>query len=162
MDERSGFLTGLAHLHSTLRYFIVILVVAAIITSLMGWLNKKPYTPGNKKLALFSLIFVHIQLVLGLLIYVMGKYYKGFQVMKALKQIGAGNDVIAPIRFYTIEHISMMIIAIALITIGYSTSKRAATDEAKHKKIAVFYLIGFLIMFFAIPWPFLKSWASWF
>lgn len=153
---------GLIHLHSTLRYFIVFLILAAIITSFIGWLQKKEYTSGNKKLALFTLIFTHIQLVLGLVLYVIRKHYKGFQVMKDLKALGVPKEIIEPVRFYTIEHLSMMILAIVLITIGYTTAKRAKTDESKHKKIALFYLIGFLIMFFAIPWPFLKSWGDWF
>ncbi|MEP5943696.1 MAG: cytochrome B, partial [Balneola sp.] len=65
-------------------------------------------------------------------------------------------------RFYTIEHFSMMIIAIVLITLGFSLSKRAPESITKFKRVAVFYLIGLLIMLSSIPWPFRISGAGWF
>lgn len=63
------------------------------------------------------------------------------------------NDVA---RFFTMEHSVMMLIAIALITIGRITSKKAVTDEAKFKKAFTFFLIALLVILAAIPWPFMQ------
>jgi hypothetical protein len=69
----------------------------------------------------------------------------------------------AAVRFYTMEHLVGMLIAIALITIGYSKSKRAATDAKKFGAIATFYLIGLILILASIPWPFRENLGgSWF
>ena len=58
--------------HSGWRYLVLILLVVAIVTAIAGWLGKKPYTEGNRKLNVFTLIFVHIQLTGTLLSVVCG------------------------------------------------------------------------------------------
>ena len=57
-------------------------------------------------------------------------------------------------RFYTVEHISGMLVAIVLITIGYSRSKRALDASTKQRLIAIFYGLGLLLVLAMIPWPF--------
>ncbi len=66
------------------------------------------------------------------------------------------------LRFYTVEHITMMILAIALITFGFSSAKRMEASLAKHKRVAITYGIGLLIMIASIPWPFRGLGAGWF
>jgi len=65
-------------------------------------------------------------------------------------------------RFYAVEHISMMIIAIALITVGYSRGKKQEESKRKYKTVAIFYGLGLLIIFAMIPWPFMKEFGTWF
>lgn len=64
-------------------------------------------------------------------------------------------------RFFAVEHITGMLIAIALITIGYVKSKNAETDKAKFQNLAVYYGISLLIIFYLIPWPFMKEFGTW-
>jgi len=68
----------------------------------------------------------------------------------------------ALLRFYTVEHMSMMIVAIILITIGFSTAKRLEDAVAKHKRVAIMYGIGLVIIIASIPWPFRELGAGWF
>lgn len=140
-------LNGLLHTHSLLRYIFLLFILIAIFKSLSGWFGKKQYLPGDKKVALFTLICAHLQLVVGLILYFVSPTVKlGLEDMgAAMKDPG--------LRFWAVEHITMMIIGIALITIGYSSAKRGATDEIKHKRIATFFLIALAIIFAAIPWP---------
>lgn len=140
-------LTGLLHTHSLLRYILLALILIAIFKSFSGWFGKKQYLPGDKKVALFTLITAHLQLVLGLVLYFISP-----MVQTGLSDMGfAMKD--PSLRFWAVEHISMMIIAIILITVGYSTAKRGKDDEAKHKKIAIFYTLALIVIFIAIPWP---------
>ena len=148
--------TGLTHLHSALRYLILLVLVLSFLTAIAGYLSGRSFEKRDKLLALFTLIFSHTQLLLGLVIYFLSPWFE--ELMTDAKQVMKE----AVVRFYAIEHISMMIIAIALITIGYSRSKKAATDKAKLGRIAVFYGIALIIIFAMIPWPFLKSWGTWF
>ncbi len=148
--------TGLLHLHSALRYIVLILLIAAIVQAFAGWFGNKTFTASDKKLALFTLISVHIQLLIGIILYFISPV-----VQSALADMGAAmRDT--QLRFWAVEHIATNIIAIALITIGYSSAKRAYQDKAKFTRIALFYLIGFVLIMSAIPWPFNRVARGWF
>lgn len=148
--------TGLLHLHSALRYVVVVLLIVAIIQGFLGWFGQKPFSEGNRKVALFTLISVHLQLVIGLILYFISPI-----VQAALADMGAAmRDTV--LRFWAVEHIATNIIGVILITIGYSTAKRATADKAKFTRIAVFYLIGFILIMTAIPWPFNRVARGWF
>jgi membrane protein DedA with SNARE-associated domain len=127
-------------LHSGFRYVVFLLVLVAIIQSLLGWLNKKPYTELNRKINLFALISAHTQLLIGIILY----------FLSPLVQFNSGTMKNDTTRYFTVEHWVMMIIAIVLITIGHSKSKKIVLPEAKHKTIAIFYIIAFLVIIGAI------------
>lgn len=126
--------------HSGFRYIVFILVLIAIIQSLVGWLSKKPYTNGNRKMNLFAMISAHTQLLIGLILY----------FLSPLVQFASSTMKNNELRYWTVEHISMMIIAIVLITIGHSRSKKAVAPEAKHRAIAIFYILAILVIVVAI------------
>ena len=140
-------LTGLLHIHSLLRYIILLLLLITIFKSFSGWFGKKQYLSVDKKFALFTLITAHLQLVLGLVLYFISP-----NVKQGMADMGAAMKDPA-LRFWTVEHICMMIIAIILITLGYTLAKRGKDDEAKHKRIAIFFLLALIVIFLAIPWP---------
>jgi hypothetical protein len=124
------------NLHSGFRYVVFLLVLVAIIQSLLGWLGKKPYTEINRKINLFALISAHTQLLIGIVLYFLSPYVQfNSDTMK--------NDTT---RYFTVEHWVGMIIAIALITVGHSKSKKLALPESKHKTIAIYYIIALLII----------------
>ncbi|MEK6614891.1 MAG: cytochrome B [Bacteroidota bacterium] len=142
--------TGLLHVHSLLRYILLILILISIAKSFSGWVGKKHYLQSDKKFALFTLIAAHLQLVIGLVV-----YFMSIEVKVALADMGAAMKNPA-LRFWSVEHVLMMVIAIVLITVGYSLSKKGKTDEAKHKRVAIFFLLALIVIFLAIPWP----WAT--
>ncbi|HEY4327429.1 MAG TPA: cytochrome B [Mucilaginibacter sp.] len=128
------------NLHSGFRYIVFILVLIAIVQSLLGWLGKKPYTEVNRKVNLFALISAHTQLLIGIILYFLSPYV----------QFNGNTMKDATTRYFTVEHWVMMIIAIVLITIGYSKSKKILLPEGKHKTIAIFYTIALLVIVGAI------------
>jgi hypothetical protein len=126
--------------HSGWRYVVTILLLLAIILSFSGWLGRKPYTPGNRKLNMFAMISAHIQLVLGLALY----------FVSPLVQFNKSTMTDDTTRYWTVEHIFMMIIAIALITFGHVKSKKIVLPEQKHRTIALYYTGALLIIIIAI------------
>lgn len=128
--------TGLLHLHSGLRYVVLILVLLSILQAVTA--GNKPYTPTNKKVNLFALISAHLQLVIGLVLYFISP------------NVDFSKMSDPAYRYWNVEHISMMTIAIALITVGYAKAKRAKNDKLKHKTIAIFYTIAVVIVLAAI------------
>lgn len=129
-------LTGLLHLHSILRYVILILVLISIFQAITA--GNKPYTAANKKVNLFALISAHTQLLIGLALYFMSPLVDFSQMKNPIN------------RYWNVEHISMMVLAIILITIGYSKSKKAIDDKAKHRAIYIYYSIAVVIVFLGI------------
>lgn len=147
----SNMYNGLLHAHSGLRWIVLILLLAAIFNAFS---KKKSgvWTAKDKKLSMFAMVFTHIQFLIGLVLY--------FKSPKVNFMEGFMKDDV--LRFFAVEHISMMIIAIALITIGHSKSKKAVTDAKKFGAIATFYLIGLILILASIPWPFRNLGGSWF
>ena len=127
-------------LHSIFRYIVFVLVLMAIIQSLLGWLSKNPYTEFNRKINLFALISAHTQLLIGIVLY----------FLSPLVQFNSGTMKNDTTRYFTVEHWFMMIIAIVLITIGHSKSKKLALPEAKHRIIFIFYGIALLVVIGAL------------
>ncbi len=132
--------TVFKYLHSGLRFVVVVLLLVAIITALAGWFGKKTYTNGNRKLNLFAMISAHTQLLIGLVLYFISPFVQFTSA--AMKE--------AATRYWTVEHISMMILAIVLITIGYSRSKKAQVPESKHRTIAIFYVLAIVVVVVAL------------
>src|SRR6202012_4384788 len=128
------------HLHSGFRYIVLLLVLLAIVRSWADWLGKKSYSEGNRKLNLFAMISAHTQLLIGLVLYFLSPFVQfNSQTMK--------DDAT---RYWTVEHLTAMVIAIVLITIGHSKSKKPALLEGKHKAIAIFYTLALLIIIITI------------
>jgi len=123
--------------HSGWRYVVVILLVLAFVQALSGWLGKKPYTEGNRKLNVFALISAHIQLLFGLVLYFLGEWFKG-------------DSSIALTRYWKMEHISMMIFAIILITVGNARSKRGDDAAVKHRSIALYFGLALVLIVAAV------------
>jgi hypothetical protein len=126
----------LQHLHSGFRYIVIALILAAIIGSLVGWIGQKAYTNGNRKLNLFAMISAHTQLLIGIVLYFVSPLV---MFDKAVMKNPVG-------RYFTVEHWVIMLIAIALITIGHSKSKKGIDSEAKHKSIVIFYFLALVII----------------
>ena len=133
-------------MHSALRWVALALLVLVVAKALTGRSGNKPFTAGQKKLGLFTMIALHLQLVLGLLLYMM----RGWIGM--LGQEGTMSNSYT--RFFAVEHVTLMIVAIVLGTLGYSLSKRASDDAAKHKKQRMFFGLCLLLVVLGIPWPF--------
>lgn len=128
------------HLHSGWAYLVFLLLVIAIVNALIGFINKKDFTDKDFKISLFALIFTHVQLVIGLILYLVQGRYDGLSEMK-----------VSAIRLLSLEHPLINIIGIALITIGWSKSKKVE-GTLKFKNILIFYTLGFLLILSRIPW----------
>ncbi|MCB9170372.1 MAG: cytochrome B [Flavobacteriales bacterium] len=126
--------------HSLLRYGVLLFVAGAGILALRGLLLRRPILVYERLAAIVAVVLCHVQLLFGVIIYIMR--FKAFEMMAPVHE-----------RYWKYEHISMMLVAITLVTIGRGLSKRARTEPGKQLRIAVFYLIALVIMIVAIPWP---------
>lgn len=128
--------------HSGLAYLVLLALLIAVINAFIGMNSKRNFEPKDRRISLFGLIFSHIQLLFGLILY--------FVSPLGLNSFGQMSN--SELRLTSLEHPLINIIAIALITIGWSKHKKATTDTDKFKKIAIFYAIGLLLILSRIPW----------
>ncbi|MEX2589001.1 MAG: hypothetical protein WD334_02275 [Chitinophagales bacterium] len=146
---------GLLHSHSLLRYILLFALILTVVNAFIKWKGNKPFTAVDNKLSLYTLIFTHLQLVLGLVLYVISD-----KVQIALMEMPEAMGETA-LRYWAVEHITAMLIAVALITVGRVRSKKQETDAGKHKQVAIWMGIGLLIILLSIPWPFRGFGTGW-
>jgi heme A synthase len=122
--------------HSGMRYLVMLMLIAVIINSLIGFTGKKPFGKKDNLLSLFLLIFTHIQFLLGI-----GAYF-----VSGLVQFNDQTMQTDELRYWTVEHAFGMLIAVVLITVARSTSKRMADPTAKHKRLFLFNTIALVVI----------------
>lgn len=134
-------------LHSYWAYLVLIVLVITVINAIIGLSSKKEFNNKDLRLGLFTLIFSHIQLLIGLGWYFMSPIYK------TMKVTGMGMMMKnSQTRLLAVEHPITMIVAIVLITIGWSKHKKQSNDTAKFKTFVIFYGIALLLILSRIPW----------
>ncbi len=134
-------------IHSYWAYLVVVLLIIAVINAVIGLTQKKKFTAKDLRISLFTLIVMHIQLLIGLGWYFMSPPYK------LLKANGMGETMKdSALRLLAVEHPLMMILGIVFITIGWSKHKKQTTDKGKFKTITIFYGLALLFVLSRIPW----------
>jgi len=118
----------------------LLLLIAVVVKSLLGWLNKSAFSKLDDKLSLWLLILTHLQFLAGLVLYFVSPFV----------QFSSTTMKEHTTRYWTVEHGFMMLIAIALITVARVTHKKLAIDEAKHKRLFILNALALLIMVTAI------------
>jgi uncharacterized protein YacL len=128
--------------HSGVAYLALAVLLFAVINALMGVSSKRTFEDKDRKISLFALIFCHIQLLLGLVVY----------FVSPLGMAAFGDMSNAALRLTSLEHPLVNILAIVLITIGWSKHKKEDSSNGKFKKIGFLYLAGLLFILSRIPW----------
>ena len=134
-------------IHSYWAYIVLIIIIVAVVNAILGLTSKKEFKDKDLRISLFALIASHIQLIIGFIAYYTSTFYE------AMREMGMGEVMKnGELRKPLVEHPLMIIIAIALITIGFSKHKKKTSDIAKFKTITIFYGIALLLILGVIPW----------
>ncbi|WP_346882397.1 hypothetical protein [uncultured Algibacter sp.] len=134
-------------LHSYWAYLVLIVLIIATVNALIKTFGDKEYEASDFRKSLFTLIVSHIQLLIGLVLYFVSPRLQLFS------ELGMGDIMKDSVnRLYLFEHPLINIIAVALITIGYSKHKKKLTSNSKLKTIAIFYTIALVLFLSRIPW----------
>lgn len=134
-------------IHSYWAYLVLLILIVASVNSLVGYFAKKEYGATNFRIALFTLIVSHIQLLIGIVLFFTAPW------IRAIESVGMGEVMRdSKLRLYIVEHPLIMIIAVILITVGYSKHKKKLTSRPKFKLLAIFYTLGLILMLSRIPW----------
>ena len=132
--------------HSNWALVVIILMLIAIINAAISFFRNKKYNFLDRKLTLYALISVHIQILLGAVTYMQSHF-----TQTAMADFGAAMKD-SMLRLFAVEHPLMMIIGVVVITIGYTKAKKATDNKLKFKNIFIYYTIGLILILSRIPW----------
>ena len=138
-------------IHSYWAYLVILMLAFAVVNAVLGITKKRDFTDKDVRIGLFTLIIAHIQLLIGLGWYFMSPAYKALK-LDSTEVMGNSAS-----RLLAIEHPLMMILAIVLITIGWSKHKKKTENTAKFKTFVVFYGLALVFILARIPW---SQWLS--
>jgi hypothetical protein len=135
-------------LHSLTRWLVLVGLLLGIFRYYRGWLANKPFSITDNRIRIGTLVVTHIQLVIGLVLFFISPVTQYF--MSNFKDAVHNRQI----RFFGMEHTSVMLIAVTFITIGSVSAKRKADDKAKFKTLAIWYSIALFLILTSVPWPF--------
>ena len=142
----------LKNVHSYWAYLVLLVLILGILNAIVGKIKGKDFESKDLRLSLFGLIFSHIQLLIGLILYFVSPWFDQWS------NLGMGGVMKnAQTRLYLVEHPFTNILAIVLITMGWSIHKRQSDPGKKFLRIALFYGLGLLLLLSRIPWD---TWFS--
>jgi hypothetical protein len=134
--------------HSLVRWLVLISLLVAIFQAYKGWLGNKPFTKLDNTIRSATASIAHVQFVLGIVLYCISPVVRYF--LSYFKTAVHEREI----RFFGMEHITMMLIAVVLITIGSMKAKRQPTDKQRFKTMAIWFTIALIIILASIPWQF--------
>ena len=139
--------SGILVLHNTLRWLILLSIAVTIFKYLTGWLGKQPWKKIDNILGIVFTSLMDLQLLIGLSLY----FFLSPVTKMAMSDFGAAmkDDTL---RFYAVEHISIMVIAVTLVHVGRAKSKKAKTDVDKFRIASIFFLAALVLILAGIPW----------
>ena len=131
-------------IHSFWAYLVLFVLVLATFNAFFKFFGNKEFDAKDFRISLFALITMHIQLLIGIVLWFTKGYFDEMSVSEVMK-----NDAV---RKLVIEHPTTMIVAVALVTIGYSKHKKKLISKPKFKMLAIFYTIALALVLYMIPW----------
>ena len=142
-------------IHSLVRWVVVIAGIVAVIMAFAGWFGNRRWTSSNVRVNMLFTTFLDLNVLLGIFLYfILSPLTRG-----ALQNMGDAMKN-SNVRFYTIEHWLIMLLALVMAHIGSSRAKKAADDKGKFKQAAIFFTIAMILIFLGIPWPFMATGAG--
>lgn len=135
-------------IHSKWAYLVLLVLVLATFNALFKFFGDKEFDAKDFRISLFALITMHIQLLIGIVLFFMKDYFS------TIEQVGGMGEVMknSALRNLIVEHPLTMIMAVTLVTIGYSKHKKKLTSKPKFKLLAIFYSLALVLVLAKIPW----------
>ncbi len=134
-------------IHTYVAYVVLAILLLVFVNAAQGWFGNKTFTlEKDYRIGLFGLIFAHIQLLIGLIL-----YFVSAKGLNTVQELGMG-DMGPAARLLAVEHPFVNILAVILITVGWSRHKKFLEAKKKFKSITIFYGLGLLFIVSRLPW----------
>lgn len=135
-------------LHSLVRWLVLITLVFAIFRAYRGKVNHQSFSNFDHVIMMITVKVVQIQFCIGVALYILSPVVKYF--LHNFREAVHFREV----RFFGMEHITMMVLAVATITIGSDKVIKVSEDQRKYKIMFLWFSIGLFLILTSIPWSF--------
>ncbi len=142
-------------LHSIVRWLVVISAVLVLARMYGGLFSRRSWTAADDRAGMIFTMLLDLQALLGIILYV---FLSPTTTAFLAGQTGMSNSLA---RYFGVEHVFMMVIALVVAHVGRSLAKKGATNAWKFRRGAIFFTVSVLLILFAIPWPFLPAGRPW-
>jgi len=145
----------LVGIHSSLRWLVLVALVALFVRAVMGWRSGAERTKRDRIITAATIGIVDVQLLIGLILYFTGPW------MQTLSE-GMGPVMShTPLRFFIVEHPFGMIVALIVLHVFSVRSRKADDDTVGWRRLAIGVGVGLLLILISIPWPFMPAGRPW-
>jgi len=134
--------------HSWNRWLVLASGIATLAIAIQGRAARREWTKMDQHLTRVFISSLDLQAVLGLLLY----FVLSPIVPKTMTEFKAAMHVSA-LRFFAIEHITMMLLALIAAHLTAVLGKRAVTSRARQGRLAWGVALTLLLLLSSIPWP---------
>ncbi len=134
-------------IHNILRWVVLIVLILAFVNALLGWIQKRSWSSTDRKLGTFAGIGIDIQLLLGLLLYFVYSPITTSSFANFGAAMGSSDR-----RFFLVEHSSLMLLALIFVHLGSVLSRKATSDQKKHRQAAIWFGLTLLVVLLGTPW----------
>jgi hypothetical protein len=134
-------------IHHYLSWLVLITALFALYRAVRGILLKKQWFAADSRAGLFFSVVIDFQVLAGILLYVV------FSPLTRVVFTDINSVMVEPsARFYGVEHVMVMLIALFAVHIGRSKARKAQFAARKHRLSAVWYTLAVVLILSRIPW----------
>jgi uncharacterized membrane protein AbrB (regulator of aidB expression) len=134
--------TVLFHSHSGLRWIVLVMAFVVVGRSLVGFFANGQYKKLDRILSSAYVGLMDLQLLIGVVLYFHSPFTRKFEF----------NMDDPDQRFWSTEHVMLMVVAVAAAHIGSGIAKRSADDPIRFKFQSIFFTVSLMMMLLGIPW----------
>lgn len=143
--------------HSWMRWIVLVLAAMAVLRALTGMSSGRPWHDADDRASLFLSIALDVQLTIGLVLYLILS-----PTTKAAFEDVAAAMRTSSLRYWAVEHVFIMVIALVLVHAGRVSIRRTLDSAGKHRRAAIYFGLALLLMIAGTPWPMVPNGRPWF
>ena len=139
--------TVVLDIHNVVRWIVLILILVALFRAYWGWFGKRNWSETDRRAGSFLGMAIDTQLLLGLILYI----FLSPITRTAFQNFGAAMQV-PDVRFFAIEHILYMLLAVVFVHVGSVLSRKVVESVAKHQRAALWFSLALVVILVGMPW----------
>lgn len=147
MDTQMLLYTIFRVTHNILRWVVILTALFAIIRAITGLSFRRTFMKEDDRAGLWFTISLDLQLLIGIVLY----FFLSPTTTLALKNFSTAMSDPGQ-RFFAVEHVSIMLLAVIAAHVGRALSRKAPTHPQKHRRALIWYTITLVLVLAAIPW----------
>jgi hypothetical protein len=133
--------------HNAIRWLVIAAGAWAVLVTWRGWLRRASWTARETRATRLFVGALDLQLVVGVVLYAVLSPL----TRSAFRDMGAAMRD-APVRYFVVEHLVIMLLAIAAAHVGAARVQRAASDAARYQHSALWFGVALAAVVGFVPW----------